>query len=238
MTDRLPSWTLAQSRCKRKAPLAHDCEKRQIGPREGPNAMSIPQDIQNVLTFAQEHDACSEATSWLKTQSDPRTAWDACERPDWMIWYARRRKVETKILVKIACACARTALKFVPEGENRPRIAIETAERWIVGDATIEEVRLARNAAADAYAAYAYAYAYAASAADAAYAAAYAAAAADAADAYAATYAYAYATYAYDDAAAADAAAADAAAAAHRQANVRMCEIVRAHIRYEDIALP
>jgi len=32
--------------------------------------------------------------------------------------------------VKAACACARTALRFVPEGEERPRLAIVAAEAW------------------------------------------------------------------------------------------------------------
>ena len=125
--------------------------------------------ITDVLTFARSKSACDEAMHWLKDQTDAEQAWQTCERPDWMIWYAAPRGADRKTLVRIACDCARTALRFVPAGEDRPRLCIETTERWIVGEATIEEVRTARNAAADAYAAYA------AAAAD---AAAYAAAAA------------------------------------------------------------
>jgi hypothetical protein len=93
---------------------------------------------------------------------------------------------DRRVGVWCACQVAREALRFVPEGEVRPRIAVETAERWVVGDATIEEVRAARDAARAAIAAAAYVTAYAAtaatSAADAANAAAYLAdAAADAA---------------------------------------------------------
>jgi hypothetical protein len=72
-------------------------------------------------------------------------------------------------VVLAACACAETALKYVPKGEDRPRLAIETARKWAHGETTLQEVR------ADAYAAYA------AAAADAAYAAAYATYAAHAA---------------------------------------------------------
>ncbi len=91
-----------------------------------------------------------------------------------------------------ACACARLSLVHVPSGEERPRIAIETAESWCRGEANIEQVREARrNAAAYAAAAYA-AYAYDAAAYDAAAAAAYAAYAVDAA-AYDAAAAAAYA---------------------------------------------
>jgi flagellar biosynthesis/type III secretory pathway protein FliH len=135
-------------------------------------------DMQPLLAFARDHNACREARSWLTTQTDPHVAWETCERPDWMIWFARRRSVERKVLVRIACDCARTALRFVPEGEDRPRRAIEAAEAWAEGRAAVQEVRDAAyaDAYADAYAAaYADAYAaaaYADAAADAAYAAA------------------------------------------------------------------
>jgi hypothetical protein len=161
-------------------------------------------DMQSLLAFARDRGACAEARDWLATQTDPRVAWEMCERLDWMIWYARRRNVARKVLVRIACDCARTALRFVPEGEDRPRLAIEAAERWTRDEATIDEVRVA---AADA----------------AARAALYAADAADAAAnaAIAATADAAYAAY----------------ADARKQATIQMCQIIRTHLRYEDVAL-
>ena len=97
-----------------------------------------------------------------------------------------------------ACACAREALRFVPSDEARPLRAIEATERWLAGQATLDEVRESRHGAwaawSDATAATA-----AADAAHAAYAAATAAAvAAYAADsASVAAYAAAYAAAAY-----------------------------------------
>ncbi len=44
-----------------------------------------------------------------------------------------------------ACACARDALRFVPEGEERPRLAIEASERWVLGVASYNEVSAARK---------------------------------------------------------------------------------------------
>ena len=116
--------------------------------------------------------ACEEAIEWAGAYMSLRAAWDACERADWLLWYAARRGVDRKFIVLAACACARTALPYVQAGDDRPRIAIETTEAWTRGDATLADVH-----AADAYAS-------AASAA--AYAAAYAAVAAVAAAAYAA----------------------------------------------------
>jgi hypothetical protein len=132
--------------------------------------------------------ACEDATEWVRAQTadDAQSIWDSCERGDWMLWLAGRAGVDRKLLVRAACLCAREALRYVPAGEDRPRIAIETAEAWTRGEATIDRVRAAADAADAAYAA-----TYAADAACAAYAAACAADAAYAAACatYAATYA-------------------------------------------------
>ena len=161
--------------------------------------------------------ACHEAREWAARRT-ARQSWDECERADWLLWWSARAGTDRKLMVDMACRFARTALPFVRTGEERPLKCIETAEKWIKGKATIQQVREACNAAAAAaYAAYAAAYAdadaaAAAYAADAAAYAAYAAAYADAADAaaYAAAYAAAAAAYAADAAYAAADAAADA----------------------------
>jgi hypothetical protein len=171
--------------------------------------------------------ACSEAVGWAQDKSF-HVVWTTCKRGDWLLWLCgimadKRGWPTRKQLVLAACACAETALKYVPAGEERPRKAIETARAWTRGEATIEEVRAAANAANAAYAA-AYAANAANAAANAAYAAAYAANAANAA--YAANaaanaaYAAAYAAYA----------AAYAAYAANAAALKECADLVRVHI--------
>jgi len=91
--------------------------------------------------------ACTEAVVWAETQPDLATAWNACERGDWMLWLAGRVAVKREDVVLAACACARSALVHVPAGEDCPRVAIETAERWARGEATLHEVRAAAGAA-------------------------------------------------------------------------------------------
>ena len=155
----------------------------------------------------EKYKPCSEGMAWAKDQKSAAVAWKTCARPGWMLWLIGRASTSNdlalrKRLVLCACECARTSLRFVRSGEERPLKAIETAERWARGEASIEEVREARFAAyAAAYVADAAAYAAAA------YAAAYAAAAAAAYVAAAAAYVAAYAAYAADAAAAAAAAA-------------------------------
>ena len=172
--------------------------------------------------------ACAEAQAWAKGKSLSE-AWATCERGDWMLWLAGRMAGKDgwptrQQVVLAACACARTALDFVPKGELRPLRAIETAERWARGEASLQEVR------ADADAAYAYAYAYDAAyaAAYAAYAAAYATAAAAADAAYAA---HAAASHAAD-------AAYDAAYAARSKTLAECADIVRRELKFAALEEP
>lgn len=126
--------------------------------------------------------ACSEALDWLEAHDGSLyDAWRRCDRGDWLLWLAARVGIDRRLVVLAACDCAEPALVYVPEGEERPRVAIETARRWAAGEATIADVNAAYGAAAVAKAAYCAA---AAAAVVAAYADANAAnIAADAADA-------------------------------------------------------
>lgn len=46
---------------------------------------------------------------------------------------------EKHVGVWLACVCARTVLQHVVDGEDRPRLAIETTERWVRGFASGSE---------------------------------------------------------------------------------------------------
>jgi hypothetical protein len=217
------------------------------------------------IDWMRDRGACAAAIEWVSGIGySRREVWENCERADWLLWWAARDGFDHVEIVRAACACARTALKYVPDGEDRPRLAIEAAERWC-DDPTEEHRRASADAAyavADAAAnaaraAYAAAYAaacaaYAAArapdadaAADAAYAACAAADAAYAARAAAyAADAAAYAAYAAADAAAdaaayaaraaADAADAAAYAAADAAALRDMAVIVRDIVTFKE----
>jgi hypothetical protein len=147
--------------------------------------------------------ACIEARMWAADRT-AQQAWDECERADWLLWWLAKSGLARQQLVRLTCACARTALPYATAGELRPLAAIETAEAWCDGRATIEQVRDAADAAKDAAAA------------------AYATAAAAAAEVAAAEVAYA-AAYA----AAAAAYAAAAAVGARKSAHSQMCALIR-----------
>lgn len=110
--------------------------------------------------------ACDEAVLWVGDRTLAE-AWDECERLDWMLWLCGRMVGNDgwptrQQVILAACACAETVLHLVKPGEDRPRIAIETARAWVDGKATIEQVRraaAASSAAASSAAAHAAAHA-------------------------------------------------------------------------------
>lgn len=85
--------------------------------------------------------ACLEALKWCHTQPSAAAAWETCARPDWMFWIAGRAKnASGKEIAVAACAIARRSLPYVTLDEDRPRIAIETAERFLAGKAARKEL--------------------------------------------------------------------------------------------------
>jgi len=60
-----------------------------------------------------------------------RDIWDASPRGDWLLDYAQDAGAPWPAIVRAAAACVRPALRFVPEGEDRPRLAVEAAEAWV-----------------------------------------------------------------------------------------------------------
>ena len=71
--------------------------------------------------------ACSEAVDFVaKNKYDLKQAWNKCERADWMLWLACKKEMFTRRdRIHAICDCAETALKHIPKGEHRPRLAIE-----------------------------------------------------------------------------------------------------------------
>ena len=212
----------------------------------------------NHVDLLRRLDACDEAIEWYGDR-DSEDAWRECQHGDWMLWIASKIGVDRKRIVMASCDCVEPALQFVPDGEDRPRAAVDAARAWCQGAASYEEVRAAAavadalaNAAfanaAFANAAFANAAAVADALANAAFAYAYYAAYAAAASAYYAAYAaYAATATHYASSAASSAAAAFAyayyaahaanathyAAAARTQSLAASADIVRRHIPWD-----
>ena len=99
-----------------------------------------------------ELSACQDAIDWVDNR-DFKTAWDDCERADWMLWLMCKMEIATKReRIHIICDCAATSLKYVPKGDDRPRLAIEAARNY-ADSPTDENLRLLTAAGAEARAA-------------------------------------------------------------------------------------
>ena len=91
--------------------------------------------------------ACVESIQWVGGRT-PEQAWVECERAEWMLWLLEHkpRLTNKRTITLIACDIAETALKFVPPGEDRPRLAIEAARDYIAGKITIDQLNAAMAA--------------------------------------------------------------------------------------------
>jgi len=85
--------------------------------------------------------------------------WEEAIDPEWLPYLAYAGGATREQMVSAACAVARLCLHLIPEGEERPRIAIETAEAWAKGEATTGQVKYATAAYAAASAVHSVAYA-------------------------------------------------------------------------------
>ena len=86
------------------------------------------------MTKLQEHlsdiSACTGARHWARERTAAQ-AWSECTRPDWLLWWAAHTPANKHVdIVRAACDCARLVLYLIPPEEDRPRLAIEAAERW------------------------------------------------------------------------------------------------------------
>jgi len=93
---------------------------------------------------------CDPAIKWLGGKSY-RDAYETCPRGDWLLWLVHELKIDLRKIALAACECIELGYKFLPDGEYRARIAVETWRAWVRGEATLEEVRSAADAAHAAF---------------------------------------------------------------------------------------
>jgi len=106
-------------------------------------------DLIEMVSFTEQLEqmnACTEAIEWVNGRS-LRKCWQVADRSDWMLWLLNKLNICETELHELACDFAERTLKYVPNNEERPRIAIETKRRWLRGDASDEELTAAGTAA-------------------------------------------------------------------------------------------
>ena len=120
--------------------------------------------ILTIPEFVKKYNPCGDARAYLSTQESIEIAWTDCKRGDWMLWTLKQVNYQDiRALQYVALEVAESVRHLMTD--ERSTNVLKVTKRFLLGQATKEELETAADAAADA--------AYAA--ADAAYAAAYAA---------------------------------------------------------------
>ncbi len=92
--------------------------------------------------------ACATAVDWCLEQPSPETAWQVCERGDWMLWLIGSAVAgapwsdERKLLVACAVDCSALALPYVSDVGLRACIGdvLGTMRAWSRGEVAREQV--------------------------------------------------------------------------------------------------
>jgi hypothetical protein len=114
--------------------------------------------------FIRKYDACPASAKWaLSISDDMADVWDALiaqDKHDWLIWTVTRPGVfPDSVLRKLACRFVRETP--LADGrkvwdlltDERSRMAVEVSERYVDGNATVDELSAAYDSARDASAA-------------------------------------------------------------------------------------
>jgi hypothetical protein len=81
---------------------------------------------------------CKAACDWIKENKikSLKEAWKKCDRPDWLLWVVGHKEENIPDIILAACDIAASVLHLVPEGEDRPRQAIDIARSVTNGKIT------------------------------------------------------------------------------------------------------
>ena len=116
---------------------------------------------ENDMTFAEELrdlNACREAVVWA-SDLDLATAWNECQRSDWMHWLLERVQVAQNTSTLIACDHAESVAHLAGDHESLCRETIAIARGVAAGTHTRDQSRAAWDAERAAWAARAAAWA-------------------------------------------------------------------------------
>ena len=75
---------------------------------------------------------CRAGRDFALSHETMSQVWDACENPSWLFWMLEKcNPLEKEQSVRLSIAFAEMCLVNVPEGEDRPQLAIEAAKTWL-----------------------------------------------------------------------------------------------------------
>ncbi len=102
------------------------------------------------IEIIRKHVPCTQAATWATSAPDPETAWNTCERPDWMLWISARVGASAEAISGIARSFALNVVHLW----EAPSVVLEYLRTGNpeIGQKAADAARAAANAAV--YAAY------------------------------------------------------------------------------------
>lgn len=99
------------------------------------------------VQFCVKYIACPEGREFALKYKTMSEVWEACERASWLLWILEKHATPTKEqFVRLAILFAESCLRLIPEGEDRPRLAVEAAKTWLADPSREHEIAAARAA--------------------------------------------------------------------------------------------
>ena len=99
-----------------------------------------------IENYLQKHNACREGAAYARTQKSLAEVWDNCPKLEWLFWMlAKQPNKPEKELRLFAVWCARQVQHLMKD--KRSLDALDVAERFALGKASVEELRAAWDAA-------------------------------------------------------------------------------------------
>jgi hypothetical protein len=104
---------------------------------------------QELIMFVQHFAACAKARPWASRFHSLEEGWDNCWNPEWLMWALKRagyRPLDD--YREWACWCVRQVWHLIPDEDCRA--ALETAERFLAGEASRDDLQQAHARATPA----------------------------------------------------------------------------------------
>jgi hypothetical protein len=85
---------------------------------------------------------CSNAITYLESQENAQTAWDNCQRGDWLLWWIthvekfKQGSARHRLLVETTCACGMLSLPNAGKWREDLEKIYTGLELWCAGDDT------------------------------------------------------------------------------------------------------
>ncbi len=94
------------------------------------------------LAYVRDGQACRAGFRWAQHVESFEQAWHECPDPDWLVWGLQQGGYDDlQGLRRWACWCARQVWALIPDARSRQ--AVETAEGFLRGQSTEEELHAA-----------------------------------------------------------------------------------------------